>query len=86
MTAAEAGSYKPAHAHWERFLAETAGQRDVYAHVAASLFHDVAPAAELGIPCVWINRLGEASDLPRAAELTDLAGLPEALDSVSTLL
>jgi hypothetical protein len=29
---------------------------------------------------VWINRLGESSDLPRDAELPDLAGLPEVLD------
>jgi 2-haloacid dehalogenase len=85
VTAAEAGSYKPAHGHWERFLAETEGDREAYIHVAASLFHDVAPTAELGIPCVWINRLGETSDLPRAAELADLTGLPDALDSVATL-
>ena len=48
--------------------------------MAASLFHDVAPAAALGLPCVWINRLGETSDLPRAGELADLAGLPDCLD------
>jgi len=29
---------------------------------------------------VWINRLAETSDLPRAAELADLARLPETLD------
>ena len=28
----------------------------------------------------WINRLGETSDLPRAAELLDLAALPETLE------
>ena len=36
-----------------------------HVHVAASLFHDIAPADELGLPAVWINRLGETSDLPR---------------------
>ena len=51
-------------------------------HVAASLFHDVAPAQELGIPAVWINRLDEASDLPRQAELADLAALPDTLDRI----
>jgi hypothetical protein len=36
----------------------------------------------MGIPAVWINRLGEASELPRAAELPDLAGLPQTLDGL----
>jgi FMN phosphatase YigB (HAD superfamily) len=43
--------------------------------VAASLYHDIAPCPELGIPAVWINRLGETSDLPRAAELPDCGEL-----------
>ena len=34
-----------------------------YVHVAQSHFHDIVPATELGIPNVWINRLGER---PRA--------------------
>jgi len=53
-----------------------------HVHVAASLFHDIAPAQELGIPAVWINRLDETSDLPREAELTDLAELPDTLDRI----
>jgi 2-haloacid dehalogenase len=80
ITAAEAGSYKPAHGHWERFYAETEAERERHVHVAASAFHDLAPAAELGLAAVWINRLGEESDLPRAAELPDLSALPETLD------
>jgi hypothetical protein len=31
---------------------------------------------------VWINRLREASDAPRAAELKDLSRLPEVADSL----
>jgi 2-haloacid dehalogenase len=80
ITAADAGSYKPAHGHWRRF-AEVAGADPArHVHVAASLFHDIAPARDLGIPAVWINRLDETSDLPRAAELADLAELPDTLD------
>ena len=82
VTAAEAGSYKPAHGHWERFFEQTMADRAWYVHVAASLFHDVAPCAELGLRAVWINRLGERSHLPRAAELPDLSGLPDALEAV----
>jgi 2-haloacid dehalogenase len=82
VTAAEAGSYKPAHGHWNRFFEETRAGRKRHAHVAASLFHDIAPCADLGLRAVWINRLGEGSDLPRAAELPDLAVLPETLDGL----
>lgn len=82
ITAAEARSYKPAHGHWQRFFSEAGADRDRHVHVAASLFHDIAPARELGLTAVWINRLGEQSDLPRAAELPDLSRLPETLDEL----
>lgn len=80
ITAAEAGSYKPARGHWDTFFSETGAARERHVHVAASLFHDVAPAAQMGLPCVWINRQAESSDLPRAAELPDLAGLLAVLE------
>ncbi len=83
VTASEVGSYKPAPGHWERFFADTGAARDGHVHVAASLFHDIEPAARLRLTAVWINRLGESSDLPRAAELPDLSGLPEALDELA---
>lgn len=80
ITAAEAGSYKPAHGHWQAFYRETAADPEAHVHVAASAFHDLAACAQLGIPAVWINRLGEESTYPRAAELIDLAWLPDTLD------
>jgi 2-haloalkanoic acid dehalogenase type II len=79
ITAQEAGSYKPAPGHWRRFYLETGAEPGGHVHVAASLFHDIEPAARMGIRAVWINRLAETSDLPRAAELPDLTGLPDAL-------
>ena len=82
ITASEAGSYKPAYGHWERFFERTGAEREHHVHVAASLSHDIAPAAELGLSAVWINRLHEASELLRAAELTDLSKLPESLDDL----
>ena len=82
ITATEAGSYKPAHGHWERFFERTQADRERCVHVAASLFHDIAPAKELGLRAVWINRMHETSDLPRAAELPDLSKLPETLDDL----
>jgi 2-haloacid dehalogenase len=82
ITAQEAGSYKPAHGHWLRFWEMTGADRERHVHVAASPFHDLAPAAELNIPAVWINRLGETTKLPRAAELPDLTGLADILDGL----
>jgi 2-haloacid dehalogenase len=82
ITAADAGSYKPAPGHWERFFDRYGAERDRHVHVAASLFHDIAPAERLGLRAVWINRLGETSDLPRAAELKDLSRLPDVLDEL----
>jgi 2-haloacid dehalogenase len=82
ITASEIGSYKPAPRHWEVFLERSGADRSRYVHVAASLFHDIAPCAELGIPAVWVNRQHETSELPRAAELTDLEKLPETLEDL----
>src|SRR5205823_1751604 len=47
IVASEIGSYKPAHRHWERFFEQTQAPREGHVHVAASLFHDIAPANEL---------------------------------------
>jgi 2-haloacid dehalogenase len=80
VVASDIGSYKPAFAHWETFFRRTGADRAGHVHVAASLFHDVEPAAALGLACVWINRLGESSQVPRAGELRDLSGLPEMLE------
>jgi hypothetical protein len=33
----------------------------------------------LELPCVWINRLDESTEIPRAAELPDLSTLPATL-------
>ena len=61
VVAQEIGSYKPAHRHWDEFFARTHAPREGHVHVAASLFHDIAPANELGLRSVWINRIGEAA-------------------------
>jgi 2-haloacid dehalogenase len=81
IVASEIGSYKPAHGHWRAFEDRVGRPPDV--HVAASLFHDVAPANDLGLPSVWINRLGERPDPQPTRELPDLAGLPETLEEVA---
>ena len=83
VVASEIGSYKPAHRHWEEFFRRTGADREGHVHVAASLFHDIAPANELGLRSVWINRLGERPDSARPdRELADLRGLADALDQL----
>ena len=82
ITVADAGSYKPSHGHWDRFFETTGADRDRHVHVAASLFHDIAPARELGLRSVWINRNDETTDLAPDAELPDLRGLLATLNSL----
>ena len=82
IVASEIGSYKPGHRHWETFFAQTGANRERHAHVAASLFHDIEPAARLGLRCVWINRLGNAGDDRPEKTLPDLSGLPDTLDDL----
>jgi 2-haloacid dehalogenase len=82
VVAEDVGSYKPAHGHWERFFELTTADRDSHVHVAASLFHDIAPARELGLKSVWINRLGELAEPKPDRELPDLARLPDTLDEL----
>jgi 2-haloacid dehalogenase len=85
ITAREAGSYKPAHGHWLRFFEHTQADKSHHVHVAASPFHDLVPAHELGLRAVWINRLGELSTQPREAELPDCSTLPDTLDRLSPI-
>ncbi len=82
IVASEIGSYKPSLGHWEVFRARSEARRDRHVHVAASLFHDVAPAAALGIPTVWINRLGEKPQPQPTVELRDLTPLADTLDQL----
>jgi 2-haloacid dehalogenase len=81
IVASEIGSYKPDHGHWRAFRERVAA--DAHVHVGASLFHDVRPATELGIPTIWVNRLGEAPEPQPDVELHSLTGLGDALDSLA---
>ena len=84
VVAQEIGSYKPAHRHWDEFFARTHAPREGHVHVAASLFHDIVPANELGLRSVWINRTDETAppDAQPTRELPDLLALPETLDEL----
>jgi 2-haloacid dehalogenase len=82
VTASEIGSYKPAQGHWRAFEDHHGRLPDV--HVGASLFHDMGPAGELGIPSVWVNRLAEQPGSHRPTrEIPDLGPLPGLLDELA---
>jgi 2-haloacid dehalogenase len=82
VVAGEIGSYKPAPTHWERFFELTTADKEHHVHVAASLHHDIAPARELGLRSVWINRLEEKPEPKPDRELRDLSELPDTLDEL----
>ncbi len=80
IVASEIGSYKPALGHWRAFGERNGRLPDV--HVGASHFHDVVPASTLGIPTVWINRLGESCEPPPTREKPNLVALADTLDEL----
>ena len=82
IVASEIGSYKPATAHWNEFFGRSGAARDHHVHVAASLFHDIAPASALGLKTIWINRLGEEAEPQPDFELHSLSGLADALETL----
>src|SRR5512147_1427849 len=58
ITAQQAGSYKPSLNNFRLALERLGAGREQVLHVAQSLYHDIAPANELGIASVWVNRHG----------------------------
>jgi 2-haloacid dehalogenase len=82
IVAGEIGSYKPDHGHWRAFYDTTGADPGRHVHVAQSHFHDIVPAHELGLPSVWINRLGERHEPAPTRELPTLTGLADVLDEL----
>jgi 2-haloacid dehalogenase len=82
IVAGEIGSYKPAHRHWEVFRERTGADPATHVHVAQSLFHDIVPATDIGLPTVWINRQSEPADPRPTVTLAGVGDLADALDSL----
>jgi 2-haloacid dehalogenase len=82
IVASEIGSYKPAHRHWEAFYEAHPDARGRHVHVAQSHSHDIVATAQLGLPSIWINRLGERGQPAPTRELPDLNGLADVLDEL----
>ena len=82
VVASEIGSYKPAHRHWEAFLEVTGADRAGQVHVAQSQFHDIVPAAELGIRASGSTASASSSVQAPTRELADVSRLADALDEL----
>jgi 2-haloacid dehalogenase len=92
VTAEDVGAYKPDEemfeALFEAFADDGIG-KDAILHAAQSRFHDVAPANELGLDAVWVDRragrAGRGVTMPSDAEPTarveSLGGLVELFDA-----
>lgn len=79
VTAEDVRSYKPARGHFQRMI-DAHGSLDTTLHVAQSLYHDGAPANELGMAFVWINRYEERNrtSVGPLAEFPDLRSFADA--------
>lgn len=60
ITAQQVRSYKPGTPHFTTILARTGLAPSEVLHIAESRFHDIEPAAALGMRTVWVNRTGAA--------------------------
>ena len=82
VTAEQVRSYKPDHRHFEEFRHRA--EPDAWVHAANSWVHDVVPAAELGLPRIWVDRDDSGHDASRAnVRIPDFARLAEEADRLA---
>jgi len=82
-TAERVHAYKPSLAHFRCFQTMTAVDAADWVHVASSWFHDIAPARELGIKHVWLDRENagdHANEL--CLSVTSAESLPKAIAEI----
>ncbi len=72
VTAQQVGAYKPSHENFSVAFDRLGHGPEGILHVAQSLYHDIGPARELGLSCVWVNRragkTGAGATAPASAE------------------
>jgi 2-haloacid dehalogenase len=84
VTAERVRDYKPSLTHFKWFESITGARRADWVHVSCSWFHDIAPARELGIKCVWLDRDKTGED-PKTASAC-VGSSAEVSDAVATLM
>ena len=89
VTAQQCGSYKPNHRNFRIALERMGTQKERWLHIGESLYHDIAPANELGIASVWVNRghgqeggATRPTDAKPDMEFHDLASLVHAMELI----
>src|SRR5262249_31294801 len=84
VTAERVLDYKPSLAHFRYFARVSGAKPGEWVHVANSWYHDIAPARELGIPRIWLDRDDTGGDPAAAsARVRSAATVPE---TIATLL
>jgi 2-haloacid dehalogenase len=80
VTAERVRDYKPSLSHF-RFFEQTSGVDHAdWVHVACSWFHDIAPARQVGISRIWLDRDGTGEDAAAASlRLASARGLADAI-------
>lgn len=89
ITAEQVGAYKPSHKMFETAIDRIGLPKEEILHVAQSLHHDIAPANELGLTNVWVNRRGSkrgfgatrAASAAPTLEVADLKSLAYLVES-----
>jgi 2-haloacid dehalogenase len=80
VTAERVRDYKPSLAHFRYFARLTGATRDTWVHVACSWYHDIAPARDLALGCVWLDRDRTGEDPSSAsAYVQSAADVPDAV-------
>ncbi len=81
VTASEVRSYKPAPAHWIRFLKRIGVSPGRVCHVSGSHYYDVAPARRLGFRTAYVARYREEAEATSEEVAPDLRTLVDRWDS-----
>jgi len=72
VTAQQVRRYKPSRRNFRAAAARMAVDTNAWLHVAESLYHDIAPANQLGIASVWVNRANRGGGTRRVDAVPDL--------------
>ena len=73
VTAERVRDYKPSHTHFNFFWRTTGATPQDWIHVACSWFHDIAPAGDMGIARVWLDRDRTGQDPATASRRVESA-------------
>lgn len=85
ITAEQVRDYKPSLAHFRRFAEVTGASPHDWVHVACSWYHDIAPAREMGIPRVWLDRDKTGDDAGAATVRVEMsAEVPNAIQRIDS--